>query len=187
MKQKKDIIIVGFALFSVFFGASNLIFPPFIGVTSGSEWLTSFLGFVLGDVGIILLSIYAIAKCGDYQSIVGRAGKNFGLSLEIIMMLCLGPILAIPRTAATTFELSITPLIPGVNSVFFSIIFFALTLILTIRPTKVMDIIGKFLTPVLLICLAFLIGKGIISPLGTLNNEINSNELFVTGLTQGYQ
>ena len=47
MKQKKDIIIVGFALFSVFFGASNLIFPPFIGVTSGSEWLTSFLGFVL--------------------------------------------------------------------------------------------------------------------------------------------
>ena len=100
MKQKKDIIIVGFALFSVFFGASNLIFPPFIGVTSGSEWLTSFLGFVLGDVGIILLSIYAIAKCGDYQSIVGRAGKNFGLSLEIMMMLCLGPILAIPRTAA---------------------------------------------------------------------------------------
>lgn len=187
MKQKKDIIIVGFALFSVFFGASNLIFPPFIGVTSGSEWLTSFLGFVLGDVGIILLSIYAIAKCGDYQSIVGRAGKNFGLSLEIMMMLCLGPILAIPRTAATTFELSITPLIPGVNSVFFSIIFFALTLILTIRPTKVMDIIGKFLTPVLLICLAFLIGKGMISPLGTLNNEINSNELFVTGLTQGYQ
>ena len=154
MKQKKDIIIVGFALFSVFFGASNLIFPPFIGVTSGSEWLTSFLGFVLGDVGIILLSIYAIAKCGDYQSIVGRAGKNFGLSLEIIMMLCLGPIL---------------------------------TLILTIRPTKVMDIIGKFLTPVLLICLAFLIGKGMISPLGTLNNEIESNELFVTGLTQGYQ
>lgn len=187
MKQKKDIIIVGLALFSVFFGASNLIFPPFIGVTSGSEWLTSFLGFILGDVGIILLSIYAIAKCGDYQSIVGRAGKNFGLSLEIIMMLCLGPILAIPRTAATTFELSITPLISGVNPVVFSIIFFTLTLILTIRPTKVMDIIGKFLTPVLLVCLAFLIGKGILSPLGTLNDEINSNELFVTGLTQGYQ
>lgn len=187
MKQRKDIIIVGFALFSVFFGASNLIFPPFIGVTSGSEWLTSFLGFVLGDVGIILLSIYAIAKCGNYQSIVGRAGKNFGLSLEIIIMLCLGPILAIPRTAATTFELSITPLIPGINSVFFSIVFFALTLLLTIRPTKVMDIIGKFLTPVLLTCLVFLIGKGIMSPLGTLNNEIESNELFVTGLTQGYQ
>ncbi len=187
MKQKKDVMIVGFALFSVFFGAGNLIFPPFIGVTSGSDWLTSFLGFILGDIGIILLSIYAIAKCGNYQAIIGRAGKTFGLSLEFIMMLCLGPIVAIPRTAATTFELSITPLIPSMNSVIFSIIFFTLTLILTIRPTKVMDIIGKFLTPVLLICLAFLIGKGILSPLGTLNGEIESNELFVTGLTQGYQ
>lgn len=187
MKQKKDIIIVGFALFSVFFGASNLIFPPFIGVTSGRDWLTSFLGFIIGDVGIILLSIYAIAKCGNYQRIVGRAGKKFGLSLEIIVMLCLGPILAIPRTAATTFELSIAPLIPGVNSVIFSIIFFALTLLLTIRPTKVMDIIGKFLTPVLLISLICLIGKGILSPLGTLNQAVNSDKLFVTGLTQGYQ
>ncbi|MDO4925031.1 MAG: branched-chain amino acid transport system II carrier protein [Turicibacter sp.] len=187
MKQKKDVMIVGFALFSVFFGAGNLIFPPFIGVTSGSDWLTSFLGFILGDIGIILLSIYAIAKCGNYQAIIGRAGKTFGLSLEFIMMLCLGPIVAIPRTAATTFELSITPLIPSMNSVIFSIIFFTLTLLLTIRPTKVMDIIGEFLTPILLVCLIFLIGKGILFPLGTLNREINSDELFVTGLKQGYQ
>ena len=54
MKKNKDIIIIGFALFSMFFGAGNLIFPPFIGMTSGSNWLTSFLGFVLADVGIML-------------------------------------------------------------------------------------------------------------------------------------
>ena len=59
--------------------------------------LTSFLGFILGDMVLILLSIYAIAKCGNYQAIIGRAGKTFGLSLEFIMMLCLGPIVAIPR------------------------------------------------------------------------------------------
>ena len=81
MKQKVDIIVVGFALFSIFFGASNLIFPPFIGVTSGSEWLTSFLGFILGDVGIILLSIYAVAKAGSYQAIMGRAGKGMETGL----------------------------------------------------------------------------------------------------------
>ena len=174
MKQKVDIIVVGFALFSIFFGASNLIFPPFIGVTSGSEWLTSFLGFILGDVGIILLSIYA-------------AGKVFGVSLEVITMLCLGPIIAIPRTAATTFELSIQPFTSGINSAVFSVIFFAVTLLLTIRPSKVMDIIGKFLTPVLLLALVFLIGKGFISPLGSLNHTITSDDLFATGLTQGYQ
>lgn len=187
MKQKVDIIVVGFALFSIFFGASNLIFPPFIGVTSGSEWLTSFLGFILGDVGIILLSIYAVAKAGSYQAIMGRAGKVFGVSLEVITMLCLGPIIAIPRTAATTFELSIQPFTSGINSAVFSVIFFAVTLLLTIRPSKVMDIIGKLLTPVLLLALVFLIGKGFISPLGSLNHTITSDDLFATGLTQGYQ
>lgn len=186
MKKNKDIIIIGFALFSMFFGAGNLIFPPFIGMTSGSNWLTSFLGFVLADVGIILLSINAVAKAGSFQNVVGKAGNKFGIILEVIMMLCLGPILVIPRTAATTFEMSIAPLTSTINSVEFSILFFCLTFILTIRPTKVMDIIGKFLTPILLLALGLLIIKGILSPISELSNN-SSNGLFVNGITQGYQ
>ncbi|MCC3862931.1 branched-chain amino acid transport system II carrier protein [Terrisporobacter petrolearius] len=186
MNKNKDIIIIGFALFSMFFGAGNLIFPPFIGMISGSNWLISFLGFVLADVGIILLSINAVAKSGSFQNIVGKAGKKFGVALEVIMMLCLGPILVIPRTAATTFEMSILPLTSSINSVIFSILFFGLTFILTIKPTKVMDIIGKFLTPVLLIALGLLITKGIVSPIGQLNINTDNN-LFVNGLSQGYQ
>lgn len=186
MKKNKDIIIIGFALFSMFFGAGNLIFPPFIGMTSGSNWLVSFLGFVLADVGIILLSINAVARAGSFQDVVGKAGKKFGITLEIIMMLCLGPILVIPRTAATTFEMSVSPLSSSVNSVVFSVLFFGLTFALTIKPTKVMDIIGKFLTPILLLALGLLIIKGIVSPLGELNTTNNDN-LFVNGLTQGYQ
>ena len=80
MKKNKDILIVGFALFSIFFGAGNLIFPPFIGMVSGSNWLTSFSGFVIADVGIILLSIYAVSKAGSFQNVVGKAGKKFGIS-----------------------------------------------------------------------------------------------------------
>ena len=60
MNKKKDILVIGFALFSIFFGAGNLIFPPYIGLTSGSEWLISFLGFIISDVGIIFLSIVAV-------------------------------------------------------------------------------------------------------------------------------
>ena len=187
MNKNKDILIIGFALFSMFFGAGNLIFPPFIGLTSGSSWLISFLGFVIADVGIILLSINAVLKAGSFQNVVERAGKRFGVGLEVIMMLCLGPILVIPRTAATTFEMSIMPIFEGFNPVVFSIIFFLLTFILTVKPTKVMDIIGTFLTPALLIALAFLIGKGIMSPIGELNTNINSDNLFVNGITQGYQ
>lgn len=187
MNKNKDILIIGFALFSMFFGAGNLIFPPFIGLTSGSSWLISFIGFVIADVGIILLSINAVLKAGSFQNVVQRVGKRFGVGLEVIMMLCLGPILVIPRTAATTFEMSIMPIFEGFNPVVFSIIFFLLTFILTVKPTKVMDIIGTFLTPALLIALAFLIGKGIMSPIGELNTNINSDNLFVNGITQGYQ
>jgi LIVCS family branched-chain amino acid:cation transporter len=187
MKKNIDILIIGFALFSMFFGAGNLIFPAYIGVTSGSGWLVSFLGFIIADIGMILLSINAVAKAGSYQGVVGRAGKKFGLGLEVVMMLCLGPILVVPRTSATTFEMSIAPLFSSVNPVIFSILFFGLTFILTVKPTKVIDIIGKFLTPVLLISLTALIVKGIVSPVGKLNTSIDSQSLFSTGLTQGYQ
>lgn len=186
MNKNKDILIIGFALFSMFFGAGNLIFPPYIGISSGSSWLISFLGFILADVGIILLSIIAISKAGSLQNVIGRAGKKFGITLEFLMMLCLGPILVIPRTGATTFEMSILPLAKNFNPVLFSVIFFSITLLLTIKPTKVMDIIGKFLTPILLLSLAFLIVKGIVSPIGNLE-DINSSDLFITGVTQGYQ
>lgn len=186
MNKNKDILIIGFALFSMFFGAGNLIFPPYIGISSGSSWLISFLGFILADVGIILLSIIAISKAGSLQNVIGRAGKKFGITLEFLMMLCLGPILVIPRTGATTFEMSVLPLAKNFNPVLFSVIFFSITLLLTIKPTKVMDIIGKFLTPILLLSLAFLIIKGIVSPIGNLK-DVNSSDLFITGVTQGYQ
>lgn len=187
MRKNRDILIIGFMLFSNFFGAGNLIFPPFLGATSGSQWLTSFIGFVVADIGIILLSIYAIAKAGSYQNIASRTGKWFGLTLEVIMMLCLGPILVIPRTSATTFELSIAPIFGDVNKVIFSIIFFAVVFLLTIKPSKAIDIIGKYLTPVLLVTLCILIVKGVVSPIGDIKTNINSDDLFINGITQGYQ
>lgn len=186
MNRKKDILTIGFALFSIFFGAGNLIFPPYIGLTSGSEWLVSFLGFIISDVGIIFLSIVAISKTGSFQGVVGRAGKKFGITLEVLMMLCLGPILVVPRTAATTFEMSIAPLSGNINPYLFSILFFLIVIILTIKPNKVMDIIGKILTPLLLIALAILIIKGIISPIGNIE-KVNSGKSFMNGITQGYQ
>lgn len=185
--KSKDVMIIAFAVFSMFFGAGNLIFPPYIGLVSGESWMTSFLGFIFSDVGIILISIIAILKAGSFQGILGRAGKKFGITLEVIIMLCLGPILVVPRTAATTFEMSVQPLLGSFNPILFSTLFFLVVLILTIRPSKVMEILGEFLTPILLLALAVLIIKGIISPIGDLNTNIESTQLFMTGLTQGYQ
>ena len=153
-KTNKDVIILGFALFAMFFGAGNLIFPPFLGVIAGANWMTGFFGFILSDVGLALLAIIAAAKCnGQVDKVLSRGGKKLGVILGSAIMICLGPLLAIPRTAATTFEMGISPLFNGFNPVLFSIIFFAITFILTIKPSKVVDIIGQFLTPALLIAL----------------------------------
>lgn len=187
-KINKDVIILGFALFAMFFGAGNLIFPPFLGVISGSNWLIGFGGFILSDVGLALLAIIAAAKCnGEVDKVLSRSGKKLGIMLGSAIMICLGPLLAIPRTAATTFEMGISPLFDGFSPVLFSIIFFAMTFILTIKPSKVVDVIGQFLTPALLIALGVLIVMGIISPLGEMNTNIISENLFAEGVKQGYQ
>lgn len=187
-KINKDVIILGFALFAMFFGAGNLIFPPFLGVISGSNWLIGFGGFILSDVGLALLAIIAAAKCnGEVDKVLSRSGKKLGIMLGSAIMICLGPLLAIPRTAATTFEMGISPLFDGFNPVLFSIIFFAMTFILTIKPSKVVDVIGQFLTPALLIALGVLIVMGIISPLGEMSLNTISENLFAEGVKQGYQ
>ena len=187
-RQNKDIIVVGFALFAMFFGAGNLIFPPYLGVVSGSGWMTGFTGFIIADVGLALLAILAAAKCqGDINAVLGRAGKTLSLILATAIMICLGPLLAIPRTGATTFEMGMQPIINGFNPIVFSVIFFGLTLVLTIKPSKVVDIIGQYLTPALLIALIFLIIMGVVSPLGDLNEAPVISNIFAEGISQGYQ
>lgn len=186
-KRNKDIIITGFALFAMFFGAGNLIFPPFLGLMSGSSWLTGFTGFILADVGLSLLAILAIAKCdGDVGRIFSRAGHKIALVLACSIMICIGPLLAIPRTAATTFEMGVQPIFSGFSSIIFSIIFFSVTLLLTIRPSKVVDIIGSYLTPALLVALLVLIGMGVFNPLGSIE-PATVDGVFSEGIFQGYQ
>ena len=155
---------------------------------SGSSWLTGLGGFLLADVGLALLAVAAAAKCnGEISQILGRAGKNLALILGSAIMICLGPLLAIPRTAATTFEMGVAPIFNGFNPILFSILFFALTFILTIKPSKVVDIIGQYLTPALLVALGVLIVKGIMSPLGEINPQPMINDIFAEGVKQGYQ
>ena len=186
-KTSKDIIITGFALFAMFFGAGNLIFPPYLGVITGSSWLIGFIGFILADVGLSLLAILAIAKCnGEVDKIFIRSGRKLSIALTCAIMICIGPLLAIPRTAATTFEMGIQPIFNNFNPIISSIIFFGVTLLLTIRPSKVVDIIGGYLTPALLISLLALIGIGVVNPLGSIE-PAKIDGVFSNGIFQGYQ
>jgi LIVCS family branched-chain amino acid:cation transporter len=187
-KRTMDVITVGFALFAMFFGAGNLIFPPFLGLTSGTQWVTGFTGFIIADVGLALITVLAAAKAGGSMSaIMDLGGKRLGAFIGAAIMICIGPLLAIPRTGATTFEMGIAPVMPGFSPILFSIIFFGLTLVLTIKPSKVVDIVGQFLTPALLIALAVLIIKGIMSPIGEISTEQMIPNVFSNGIVQGYQ
>ncbi|WP_131037002.1 branched-chain amino acid transport system II carrier protein [Clostridioides difficile] len=184
----KDVIVIGFALFAMFFGAGNLIFPPYLGVLSGSSWLVAFIGFLFADGGLALLAVIAATKFnGDTSKMFSRAGKGLSIALGCAMVICIGPLLAIPRTAATTYEMGILPTIgSGISPVIFSIVFFALVLVLTIRPSKVVDIVGSILTPALLIALAVLIVKGIVSPLGEIRDSSLIQNVFAEGIAKGY-
>lgn len=186
----KDVFVVGFALFAMFFGAGNLIFPPYLGVVSGNKWWISFLGFLFADAGLSLLVIISLTKFnGEMDALFNRVGKRFAAIMGSVIVICIGPLIAVPRTAATTYEVGILPTIgPGFNRIIFSIIFFAIVLTLTIKPSKVVDIVGQFLTPVLLISLAILIIKGVVSPLGQMSDKVLiEGGLFSRGIKEGYQ
>lgn len=184
----RDIIIIAFALFAMFFGAGNLIFPAFLGLECGNTWITGFLGFIVADVGLAILGLVSAAKSGgEISTVMNKAGDKLGILLGSLIMICLGPLLAIPRTAATTYEMGIQPLFQGFNQIIFSVIFFIIVLLLTIKPSKIIDVIGQVLTPVLLITLAVLIVMGILRPIGSTAFQSRIADAFSEGVKQGYQ
>ncbi|SFQ44137.1 branched-chain amino acid:cation transporter, LIVCS family [Lachnospiraceae bacterium XBB1006] len=189
MKSKiTSTFVVGFAVFAMLFGAGNLVFPPFLGMQSGENWIWGFLGFAVMDVvlAVVVMNVIASKKDGA-DGIVGILGKKLSTVLMLALYICIGPLVAIPRTAATTYELSIAPLLPQFNSVAFSIVFFAVVLVLCIRPSKIIDIIGAVLAPILLVTLGVLIVKGIIHPLGSISGGGALYTSVHTGITTGYQ
>ncbi|KNF07469.1 branched-chain amino acid transport system carrier protein BraB [Gottschalkia purinilytica] len=186
----KDIITVGLALFAMFFGAGNLMFPPSLGYMAGKSWVPAMIGFIITGAGMSLLGIIATSKAGGSIENVGKeVGAKFSRFFSVLIMLCVGPLLAIPRTGATTFEMGVLPFMtsPGKEAaIITSIVFFGLTVYFTITPSKVIDRVGKVLTPVLMISLLIIIVKGIVLPIG---KPISTNIKlpFSEGFAAGYQ
>ncbi|MGV6944443.1 branched-chain amino acid transport system II carrier protein [Sphingobacterium kyonggiense] len=189
MKRTRDIITIGFALFAMFFGAGNLLLPPYIGIQIGDHVPLTILAFGLTGILLPFFGILSIVNSGeDFNDLGDRVHKNLAPILGSIIMLCIGPMIAIPRTAATTFEVGILPSFPDAKPIWTSIIFFAVTWALTIAPSKVVDIIGNFLTPLLLVLLIGLIVVGVLNPIADYTHtDLNAGESFTLGFIDGYQ
>ena len=186
-KDILDIFVIGFALFSMFFGAGNVIFPPYLGLGCGKQWFLGFVCYYLADIGLALLALFAILRRGGPEGITRRLGKVPAAILMSAIVLCIGPMLAIPRTAATTYEMSLAPLVSGFSPALFSALFFLLILFLCVRESAVVDIVGKILTPALLIGLLALIIKGVLDPIGPVPDRVLVDNVPFTGIEAGYQ
>ncbi len=186
--MNKDALVVGLALFAMFFGAGNLIFPPFLGLESGWEWPLGLACFVFVDVVISCIGVVAINRAGgSILSIEGVLGKRAALVLNTAAILCTGVIIASPRTAATTYEMSIAPLLGDwIGLLPFSLLFFAVVLLFTLRPTRIVDIVGKVLTPVLVAGIVIMVVAGIVNPLGPVTAPETAT-VVADGISAGYQ
>lgn len=188
--KKKDIILTGFALFAMLFGAGNLIFPPTVGYTVGDAWRWAALGFCITGIGFPLMGIIASGFSGsELDHFSDKVSPLFSRIFNTVLILAIGPCLAIPRTGATAFELMLSPYLhvdsPMIKYIFL-IIYFGVVLLFSLKESEVVDRIGKILTPILLIVLAIIVFKGIYTPLGEVV-ATNTTNNFRYGFYNGYQ
>lgn len=182
-----DIFVIGFALFAMFFGAGNLIFPPSLGHAYGSLWLLSGLAFSFMAVGLTILSLISVArKRGDMFVFTSMAGKRLSKVIILVVLSCIGPLNAMPRTSATTMEI-FEAIGFKINPLIFSLIFFGFVIFFALRKNSVVDMIGKFMTPILLISLAILFLAGIVKPIGPISQmDIQATEVVGSSMLEGY-
>lgn len=166
-KSTQHSLIVGFALFAIFFGAGNLIFPPSIGNVSGTEWVLALLGFCITGIVFPLLAVVAILNAGGkFEDLTRPISPWFYKVFNLLLMVGIGMLVTIPRMSATTHELGVHQLFPKVPSLVTIIVFFAISFYFAMDKSNVIDKIGKILTPLLVIILLFIVGKGILNPIG---------------------
>ena len=151
-----QIISVSMMLFAIFFGAGNMIFPPAMGQLAGTSYISALAGFILTDAGIAILGVTAVVLAGTSMSDLGNlVSRRFALVLSVGVYMLIGPLFALPRTGSVSFEIALLPYIGENNAILWSLLFtaafFGLTYYLSSNPSRIVDVVGKYLTPVLLI------------------------------------
>src|SRR5690606_22084749 len=133
--------------------------------------------------------ILSVTNSGDdFNDLGHRINKNLAAILGAVIMICIGPLIALPRTAATTYEVGILPSFPESNPIWTSLLFFAITWLFSIVPSKVVDLVGNILTPFLLVVLVILIGMGISNPVAEAQTDLlSTSQSFTLGFVEGYQ
>ena len=179
----RNLLLVGFTLFSMFFGAGNLIFPPFLGAQAGTASWKAMAGFLVSAACLPILGVAAVALSDGIEKLCGRVGPRFASIFPLLVYLFIGPCLAIPRTASTSFEMTVLPAAGalgidlegsflGIEGSFaaqagYSALFFCIAVLLSLRPDRLTERLGKVLCPTLLILIAVIFTGCLVWPAGT--------------------
>lgn len=192
----KEYLLLGSMLFGMFFGAGNLIFPVYMGQLSGANSIPAIIGFCMTGVGLPLLGIAAIgiSKSEGLFYASKKVATWFSYFFTVILYLSIGPLFAIPRTATVSFTTGITPFISAdqtqLGLFIYTLIFFTLVLLFSLRPSKIMTWIGKYINSIFLVLLFCLLVMAVIKPIGSFTavQPVNSyvSQPFFTGLLEGY-
>ena len=191
--SKKQVLLVSFMLFSLFFGAGNLIFPPFLGQNAGNLTPQAILFFCITAVALPVLGVIVVSKFDGLENLANLVHPKFAFIYTILIYLSIGPGLGIPRAASLPFEMAVAPYLPAeVNRtlflVAFSAVFFCIAAWLASTPNKLVDRIGKFLTPSLLCLIIFVFINFLFN--GTKNlaqaQSAYMENPFVKGFLEGY-
>lgn len=184
---KSNTISTGLAMFSMFFGAGNIVFPLGVGlmVTDMHTW--AIFGMVLTAVAMPLLGLVSMTLfSGNYHDFFARAGRIPGWLIALVLMLAIGPFGAVPRCITLSYE-TINHFLPGMPSWIFNLISCSLIFILTYRESRLLDILGYYLTPILLFLLSLIVVKGIMQSPGAPPSIYEPLQAFLTGVREGYQ
>ena len=191
--SRKDLLLVSLMLFSLFFGAGNLIFPPFLGQSAGELTWVAMAGFFITAVGFPILGVIAVAKSNGLYNLAKRVNPLFAVVFTALIYLSIGPGLGIPRAGSLPFEMAVAPYLPeGVSPTFalfvFTLVFFSVAYWLALSPSKLVDRMGKVLTPALLTLIAVIFVSSVFKPLGAYGEaavEYSENP-FLKGFLEGY-
>ncbi|MBK3494764.1 branched-chain amino acid transport system II carrier protein [Viridibacillus sp. YIM B01967] len=190
--SKSTTLFIGLMLFSMFFGAGNLIFPPFLGANAGTNFPLAITGFIVTAVGLPLLVLTALSFVeGGVRTLASRVHPIFGLVFTIIVYLSIGPFLAIPRNATLAYEMGLKPFIADSSIALFGFtaLFFLLVFLISLNQSKMMDLMGKIITPLLLLSMVVLVVTGFIQlQNGTLAPATTeyAESPFLKGFLEGY-
>ena len=186
MHGYKAILVYGFAIFAMFFGSGNLVFPLEIGQLSGNRWAFGFLGLLLTGIILPFLGLFVIKlHNGKYDAFFAEGGKIAKILLPLFTLSLLGSFGVVPRCITVAYG-GTHYLIPQISLLSFSIVFCIATFFLCLKDHLMIKILGKWMSPILLIALSILISAGIMKS-GDSTVISEPKEAFINGVFTGYQ